>query len=349
MDRAEAQARLNRIRAFRTELDALEREGVVALGETERRAILDHQNRLAADLASRFDVDLGEGQRRMSVGMRIASVLGALALSAALVLFFYQIWGWLTTPAQVGVLIAAPLAGIAATEAAHRYDRAGDFTLIAALLACAGIVLNLCMAGKIFAITGSPHAFIVWAVFGLAIGFGYGLPAPFAAGLIAAMVAVAGEITEWRGVEWDAFLQRPELWLPGAAVVTAAGTLVSDQRLRSFLPVTRAIGIATVLLAFWVLSLGESLSLLRVNAKTVAAVYQVLGFAGSAAAIGVGLRANWPELVPLGAVAFVIFLTTKFYQWFWDWMPAYLFFAIIGLVAIVAILTLRRLRRGAVA
>jgi hypothetical protein len=79
MDRAEAQARLNRIRAFRAELDALDREGIVALDEAGRRAILDHHDRLVADLASRFDVDRDEGQRRMSLGMRVASRNGSSA------------------------------------------------------------------------------------------------------------------------------------------------------------------------------------------------------------------------------------------------------------------------------
>jgi len=347
MDRAEAQARLNRIRAFQAELDQLEREGVVSLGEADRRAILDHQDRLAGDLASRFDVDVGEGQRRMSLGMRIASVLGALALSAALVLFFYRIWGWLTIPAQMSVLVSAPLVGVALTETAHRKDRAGDFTLIAALIACAGIVLNLYMAGEIFAITASPHAFMVWAAFGLAIGLGYGLRVPFAGGLIAGMVGAAGELTAARGIEWDGFLQRPELWLPGAVIVAAAGTLTTDPRVRPFLPTTRAIGIATILVALWILSLDGFSSLFRADPAFVKAVYQILGFAASGATIALGLRANWPELVPLGAIAFVIFLYTKFYQWFWDWMPAYLFFVLIGLVAVLAILVLRRLRRGA--
>jgi uncharacterized membrane protein len=72
----------------------------------------------------------------------------------------------------------------------------------------------------------------------------------------------------------------------------------------------------------------------------------VLGFAGSAAAIGAGLRAGWPELVPIGAIGFVVFLYTKFYQWFWDWMPAYLFFLLVGLIAVVLILALRRVRAG---
>jgi hypothetical protein len=40
----------------------------------------------------------------------------------------------------------------------------------------------------------------------------------------------------------------------------------------------------------------------------------------------------------------VIFLYTKFFDWWWEWMPKYLFFLVIGLVAILLLLILKRLR-----
>ena len=49
-------------------------------------------------------------------------------------------------------------------------------------------------------------------------------------------------------------------------------------------------------------------------------------------------------MINIGAVAFVVFLYTKFFQWWWDWMPAYLFFFIVGAAAIAIILVLRRVR-----
>jgi len=42
----------------------------------------------------------------------------------------------------------------------------------------------------------------------------------------------------------------------------------------------------------------------------------------------------------------VLFLYTKFYQWWWGWMPKYLFFLLIGLTAILALLILKRLRKA---
>jgi hypothetical protein len=60
--------------------------------------------------------------------------------------------------------------------------------------------------------------------------------------------------------------------------------------------------------------------------------------------IMLGLRTDWTEGVYLGALGFIVLLYTKFFQWWWDWMPAYLFFLIVGLVAVGMILVLRRVR-----
>ncbi len=78
MDREAAQARLNRIRTFNSELSVLQQDGVVTLDDVQRRAIADYYQQLLADLTARFDLDRDEGQQRMSLGMHIASILGAI-------------------------------------------------------------------------------------------------------------------------------------------------------------------------------------------------------------------------------------------------------------------------------
>lgn len=137
MDREAAQARLNRVRTFNAELAALEQGGVVALDERQHRAIAEFHQRLLGDLTARFDLDRDEGQQRMSFGMRIASILGAIALSAAVFLLFYRIWGRLSTSVQVILLLGAPLVSVALTEIAHRFDRTRHFVFVAAVIACA--------------------------------------------------------------------------------------------------------------------------------------------------------------------------------------------------------------------
>jgi hypothetical protein len=50
--------------------------------------------------------------------------------------------------------------------------------------------------------------------------------------------------------------------------------------------------------------------------------------------------------VNTGATFFVIFLFTRLYHWWWNWMPRYLFFAVIGTLGIVLVLAFKRVRAG---
>jgi len=345
MDRDSAQARLNRIHAFNAELASLEGEGVATLDERQRAAIASHHQRLVADLTSQFDLDLDESQRRMSIGMRIASVLGAIALSAAVFLAFYRIWGRLSTPIQIALLTCAPLAAVGLTELAHRFDRSRHLVFVAAAIACASIVMNVALVGDIFAMTSSPNALAVWALFTVLAGYAYGLRLPVAVGLGLAIAFAAGAALAWQGLDWHHFGQRPELLLLPAAVVGVASTVVAMR----FASTYRLVGGFVLLAALWVLAIDAGTSVLVWDATLVRAMYQVIGFMASAGLIALGLSKDWNETSMLGAAGFVVFLNTKFYQWWWDWMPAYLFFFIVGAAAVAMILVLRRLRAATAA
>jgi uncharacterized membrane protein len=92
------------------------------------------------------------------------------------------------------------------------------------------------------------------------------------------------------------------------------------------------------------LSVDAGLSVFPWGETTVKALYQLCGFAASSVAIAIGSRRDWPEMTNIGAGGFVVFLYTKFYQWWWDWMPTYLFFFIVGVIAIAIIVLLQRVR-----
>lgn len=62
------------------------------------------------------------------------------------------------------------------------------------------------------------------------------------------------------------------------------------------------------------------------------------------AAVWVGIRRSWPDLVNTGVTLFVILLYTKFFDWWWEAMPKYLFFLILGLTALLFLIVLKRLR-----
>ena len=72
--------------------------------------------------------------------------------------------------------------------------------------------------------------------------------------------------------------------------------------------------------------------------------YQLAGFAGSAIVIWLGARRHWPEVVNTGVTLFVIFLYTKFFDWWGESMPKYLFFMVLGLTAVLLLVVFRRIR-----
>jgi uncharacterized membrane protein len=86
-------------------------------------------------------------------------------------------------------------------------------------------------------------------------------------------------------------------------------------------------------------------SYIDLDANLIEGGYQVAGFVASALVIWLGARRGWPETVNTGIVFFVIFLYTKFYQWWWEIMPKYLFFLVVGLTAVLILLILKRLRQ----
>src|ERR687895_749400 len=132
----DAQRRADQIRAFRSELDALRREGLEPVTPDRLDALTAHHDALLASLSDRFDIDTTVSAKRMSLGMRLASAFGAAALTAAVVSFFYRIWGDLSTPAQVAFLTIAPIAALAATVLAARRERTLYVASLCAIVAC---------------------------------------------------------------------------------------------------------------------------------------------------------------------------------------------------------------------
>ena len=114
ISKADAQKRADQIGSFRAELEIIENEKIAVLDDGQREAVTNYHESLLAQLSSTFDVDASVREKRLSLGMKIASFLGALGLAASVFFLFYQFWGRLPTYLQVLVLLAAPILGVAA-------------------------------------------------------------------------------------------------------------------------------------------------------------------------------------------------------------------------------------------
>ena len=343
LSKPEAQRRADRIAAFRAELAALEAGGVLVLPAEQRDAVDRYHESALRDFAERFDVDVEEGGKRLSVGMWVASFLGASALALSIFLFFQRFWGMLTTPAQVAILVAAPALAFGLTEIAARRERTGTFASLLGLVTFACFVLDLTMLGRIFNVVPSAEAFLAWALFGMVIGYAYGLRLPLAAGVVCLLFWLAARAGI--GMPWESSLEYPEHHLLAGLAVLAVPLIFKHRRRPELEKVYRFIGLFAVLVALLWLAEAPRSSRLPLDLENIRILYQVLGFLVPAAAIAAGLWRRWGDMVYLAATFFVIHLYVRFFDWWFDWMPKYLFFLILGLTAVAALYVLMRLRR----
>jgi uncharacterized membrane protein len=83
------------------------------------------------------------------------------------------------------------------------------------------------------------------------------------------------------------------------------------------------------------------------SSAAVESVYQVLSFTLAGLVIWQGIRRGWAELVNLGLLFAVIFLYAKLFDWWWQLLPKYLFFLLLGLLSLLLLALLQRWRRSA--
>lgn len=340
----EAQQSADRIRMLQQELATPELRQVLALTPDQQSSLDNWSRAKLAELARDFDVDTSASQKRASWGMRIASTLGAIAICTAFVLFFMRYWGYLDTPAQVAIVIAVPLVALAGAEFASRRERTLYFTGLLALVAFASFVMNLSVLGDIFNIASTERALLAWGAFAMVLAYRYGLRLQLALGLLLLIGYAAAAVTAQFGYRWFDFDERPELVALLALAVFWAPSVIPHQRHSDFPNVYRNVGaIAFFICVFSLAEFGVP-SYLPFRQHDVERLYEFVGLATSSGAIWLGIERNWNGVVNTSATAFVVFLYTRLYNWWWDAMPRYLFFAVIGALGIALVLVFKRVR-----
>jgi uncharacterized membrane protein len=252
--------------------------------------------------------------------------------------------GYLETPWQVAIVVVTPLLALAGTEFAARRERTLYFAGLLALVAFASFVLNLMVVGSVFNIESTERALLAWGAFALVLAYRYGLRILLAMGLLLSISYAAAVFNARLGYHWLDFGQRPELIALLAWIVFATPFVVPHIRNGDFPGVYRLVGslvffVSIVSLAEWGVQ-----SYLPFASINVERAYEMIGLGTSAGAIWWGIRRHWNGIVNVGAVFFVIFLFTRLYHWWWDWLPKYLFFALIGALGIVLVVAFKRIR-----
>jgi uncharacterized membrane protein len=348
LSRVEAQARVEAIHAFTLELSRLETADVVSLSDEQHRRIDDHHRMVIASLSRQFDVDRDTRSKQLSWGMRVASLLGAIALAASVFFLFHQFWGRFGTLVQVGTLIGASMLTYGATLWVRTQDENGYFTKLAALVAFVCFVLNFAMMAEIFNITPSDKALLPWAAYAFLLAYLCDLRLLLATGLLCITAFIAAQAGGLQGLYWLDVGRRPENFLPPALMLFVIPLLLDQSRHAGFAQTYRLVGLLAFFLPLLVLAHWGDGSYLSLEPTTIEHLYEALGFLSAGAAAALGIRRHWPDVVNTSVTFFIVFLYIKFYDWWWDVMPKYLFFLVLGLTALLTLFVLRRLRSAGV-
>jgi len=277
--------------------------------------------------------------------MQAVAVIGAIALAASVFLFFFTLWGRMSVGLQVTVLVAAPLWTVALAEIAARWQSLRFLTWLLTVVAFACFVLNLGMLGEIFAMTPSPEALLAYGVFAVALAYAYGQPLLLVAGASCLAVYLAAVLVRFAGGWWlppSLFSRLDGFIISGAAIV---GWSCLPHKVRDEFPdVLRATGLIVLCVPILVLTHQGHVSWLPLGERAVEVIYQLLSFLVPAAAIGVGMRRGWPGTIGLGGALMSIALCIKYVDWWWQWMPRYLFFLMVGATALILLWLFGRVR-----
>jgi uncharacterized membrane protein len=190
----------------------------------------------------------------------------------------------------------------------------------------------------------TPSIFLAGGAFALILAYTHRLRLLLLIGLLSVLIFAVCSITTWTGGFWPAAVMRPENCLLCSLPVLAIAFGVRHKTLIEFPEVYRMVGLMLLLLSLEILVHSGHLSYLPLAANSVEIIYRIAGFLVAGTVIWYGIRWNYQGMVNLGAAFFALYLFDRLFSWWWDWMPKYLFFLIIGSIAVVLLIAFRRLR-----
>ncbi len=336
--------RRDAIAAFRAEVERLEVEEVLVLDPPTRARVAAHHDAiLQQDPVTPVARAIAGAAGRLSVGMRIATLLGAIALSAAYALFIDSFWATLSLAAQLPLVVFPPLVLAGLTDVAVRREPSRYIASIIACVAVIAFTVNLAVLGSLFNLPDSRHAFLAVGLFAMALAYGYRLSLVLVLGIVGVGLWLWSLASVPSGAWWTTAFEHLE---PLAVIGLLA--IVFASRLSGPAPFADEYrGLGAIALAAALLILGQtarSSGLPDIEGRVIEGVYQVIGAIAFTLMVVVGVRRGWPELVRVGTGATLVFLFLRLADWFWDWLPKWLFFLLIGVTAVIVVLVLRRIR-----
>lgn len=343
-DKKTAQQRVDDIQAFQRELERLQAAGVVEMKVDAMDAVREYHSAQIQFLKNSFDIDADSRARQLSTGMRIASFLGAAALSAGIFFFFHQIWGFLTAPVQMLVLSGFSLASLVLTFVLQSRGYSPYFVQLTGIIAFAAFVLNIVMPGQIYNLYPTPYALLLTGIYGFMLAYRFRLKWILVAAIALSAAFISAVVVMLTGAPWTSANERPENLLAIGILCFSIPWLIPQQRFPEFSAVYRVCGLLIIFIPVIFLGFWGEMTYLLIAREHVEVIYQIFGFVGTLIAAAFAIRKQWLETTHTAMVLFAVFFYIKLFDWFWDFFPKYLFFFIVGLTALMFLVVLKKMR-----
>lgn len=343
-NKEQAQQRIDRINAFQKEMATLKSEGILELSRENQSSVSNYHSRLIDEFSRRFDTDTTSTEKKLSWGMRVLTFLGGLALCASVFFFFYRFWGLIPTWTQVGILIIAPLLALLGMKFAATKEKTFYYASLAGLLAFTCFVLNLNVLGTIFNITPSPKAFLVWGMMALIVAYHLGLRLLLMVGLLCILGYLSATVGTFWGIYWLSFGERPENFIIAGVIIATLPQIFKHRQYYNFPWFYHLVGLLSIFIALLVMGHCGRCSYSLMDNDVLETIYQTLGLICAGMAIWIGIRIHNTGITNIGATFFTIFLYTKFFDWWWDFMPKYLFFFVLSVISLGLLSGFKKLR-----
>lgn len=334
--------RARRILAWREEHAALVQEEVLSAGDPTLAAIRQHHDTLLTGFAADGDIDLTREDERLSAGMRLATLLGAAALSVAWAMLVSSLWEGLSQSAQLALVWLPPLLLLPVTAFAARRESSGYVANIVGSVGTIAIAVAGFATADLYEMDSPRLPFLLFGGYGLLLAYRYRLVLP----LLIAIVGLAAwawslEALLLRSPVNDTFEHLEPLILIGLAAYLIGALRRGDPP--AFSLVWRLAGIVAMVGPLLLLGMSTDGSWFG-SGHTSELVYQLVGFLAFVAMVWQGLKRDDVILARAGATALVLFLFFRMVDWFWEAIPDWLFFLLMGGLAFGALMVLRAVR-----
>lgn len=339
-----AQQRIDLIQAFHRELDNLESEDVLHLPEESKQAVKTHHDHLIREFGHRFDTDSSDAERKLSLGMRILTFLGGFALCASIFYFFYQIWGLIPESAQIALVIATPILAVIFLKWSGKKDPSFYYASLVGLVAFVGFILNLRVMGSLYNITPTQNAFLAWGLFSVILAYYMGLRLLLLVGLLSILGYISATVGAWSGIYWLNFGERPENFIFSGAIMFALPLIFRHREYYGFTWFYHLVGLLSINIALLIMSYCGRCSYILGDHNVIEITYQTIGFSFFGITAWLGVRAKYSGVTNIGVTFLTLFLYTKFFDWWWEAVPKYLFFFIVSLITIGLLVLFRKFR-----